>query len=416
MDANGATSRLHQIILAWDYFRLWDRQAAGQGVYDSLRPVPGAFESIEVRRAGGGGQGRGWVAVVGLRFGGGPRVGLRRGCCHGRRGLQSFLAPLFTRSRRALRSHAPRSTRLFLSSWCWRSAARSCCAASRRARCWSRTASSSRAPSRWGQRGRLALVYRTMVYKPTRWPALPAGRVAADGPLHPKQSPARVSQNPNPRSPPQAGQFLMVTVQVEEELGRRIAENDLLLLSKVRAWGGGWAEGVSSMGVREAEGVSSSLLKRAGGGGRGLSAARVGCGLPPPPAPPNHWPHPRPARTRPTRRAPTAGATSWAPSTAARAPRSCGSRCWWTTRARRATRRASSGEAGRVGRLGEGVVPAPRGRARTAERRRGLGAPRRRAPPLTVPTCCTPPPPACARCARAWRSSTPAGGCSACST
>jgi hypothetical protein len=58
MDASGVTGRLHQIILAWDYFRLQDRQRAGLGVYDSLRDVPDAFASIEVRRREDG-QGRG---------------------------------------------------------------------------------------------------------------------------------------------------------------------------------------------------------------------------------------------------------------------------------------------------------------------------------------------------------------------
>ena len=48
MDYNAAVNRLHEIVLAWDYFRLWDRQAAGKGVYDSLRHVPDTFDSIDV--------------------------------------------------------------------------------------------------------------------------------------------------------------------------------------------------------------------------------------------------------------------------------------------------------------------------------------------------------------------------------
>lgn len=54
MDASAATGRLHEIVLAWDYFRLWDRQEGGLGVYDSLRPVPDTFEGIEVRRRAAG--------------------------------------------------------------------------------------------------------------------------------------------------------------------------------------------------------------------------------------------------------------------------------------------------------------------------------------------------------------------------
>ncbi|KIY92845.1 hypothetical protein MNEG_15119 [Monoraphidium neglectum] len=47
MDVSGATNRLHQILLTWDYFRLWDRQEQGLGVYDSLRAVPDTFDSIQ---------------------------------------------------------------------------------------------------------------------------------------------------------------------------------------------------------------------------------------------------------------------------------------------------------------------------------------------------------------------------------
>jgi hypothetical protein len=60
MDASGAVNRLHQIILGWDYFKLWDRQEAGLGVYDTLRAVPDTFKDIDVSgslgaAAGGGG-------------------------------------------------------------------------------------------------------------------------------------------------------------------------------------------------------------------------------------------------------------------------------------------------------------------------------------------------------------------------
>jgi senataxin len=48
MDASGALARLHRIVLAWDYFRLWERADEGLGVYDELRPVPSTFSSIEV--------------------------------------------------------------------------------------------------------------------------------------------------------------------------------------------------------------------------------------------------------------------------------------------------------------------------------------------------------------------------------
>ena len=48
MDASGALARLHRIVLAWDYFRLWERADEGLGVYDELRPVPSTFASIEV--------------------------------------------------------------------------------------------------------------------------------------------------------------------------------------------------------------------------------------------------------------------------------------------------------------------------------------------------------------------------------
>lgn len=48
MDAVGAAARLHEIVLSWDYFRLWDRQEGGKGVYDSLPTVPLTFKSIDV--------------------------------------------------------------------------------------------------------------------------------------------------------------------------------------------------------------------------------------------------------------------------------------------------------------------------------------------------------------------------------
>ncbi|KAI8466872.1 MAG: AAA domain-containing protein [Monoraphidium minutum] len=51
MDASGATNRLHEIVLAWDYFRLWARQEQGLGVFDSLKAVPDTFDSIEEYKA-----------------------------------------------------------------------------------------------------------------------------------------------------------------------------------------------------------------------------------------------------------------------------------------------------------------------------------------------------------------------------
>lgn len=61
MDAVGAAARLHDVVLAWDYFRLWDRAAEGKGVYDALPTVPQTFGTIEVRRCGR------WRAACGVR-------------------------------------------------------------------------------------------------------------------------------------------------------------------------------------------------------------------------------------------------------------------------------------------------------------------------------------------------------------
>jgi hypothetical protein len=71
MDAAGATSRFHRILLSWDYFELSARADEGKGVYDVLKPVPNTFSSIQVRQRAANGRagGRGEV-----------EAGTRRGC------------------------------------------------------------------------------------------------------------------------------------------------------------------------------------------------------------------------------------------------------------------------------------------------------------------------------------------------
>eukprot|EP00775_Hariotina_reticulata_P010999 gene10999-11153_t len=47
MDVPGVVQRFHRILLSWDYFALCQRANDGKGVYDTLRPVPTTFSSIQ---------------------------------------------------------------------------------------------------------------------------------------------------------------------------------------------------------------------------------------------------------------------------------------------------------------------------------------------------------------------------------
>ncbi|KXZ52239.1 hypothetical protein GPECTOR_10g870 [Gonium pectorale] len=47
VDAVASQHQLHKILLAWDYFDLWNRCDSGGGVYETLRPMPTTFSSVK---------------------------------------------------------------------------------------------------------------------------------------------------------------------------------------------------------------------------------------------------------------------------------------------------------------------------------------------------------------------------------